>query len=290
MTEYQLTSDIESLYQNHFQDRTRSVDDEVKNVIADCLSYWKEWYFDGGVEWEYKRFITAIKNFQKETEKQFWHWKSENVILLLSIEKDMIPVVAKVSKGNLKDPSTLLLFQLHNIIRRFKISIELSKLRQVTDRLDIKLSLDGVYPHRDLGSYDVKRFIGKISKLYEYNYSDRTQIIEKIKYCFENFTRIRKDTQAFAYLSEIYNDMLSISGTLNSDQEKNINDDQEKATPDHNQDNGDTKVTMLLSKLRDQATGDTSLTIILFELRNLIYRYEMDFALSAVERTSRTYL
>jgi hypothetical protein len=47
---------------------------------------------------------------------------------------------------------------------------------------------------------------------------------------------------------------------------------------------------MLLSKLRDQVTGDTSLTIILFELRNLIYRYEMEFALSAVERTSRTYL
>jgi hypothetical protein len=280
MTEYELTSKIESLYHDNFPDRPRSVDDEVKNVIADCLSHWQGRYFDGGVEYEYNKFITAMKTFQKETEKRFWHWQSENVILLLSIEKDMIPVVAKVSNGNLQHPSTILLFRLHNIIRRFKITIELSNLRQVIDRLDIKLSLD--YPHRDLGSNNIKIFIGKILTLYRDNYSDRTQIIQKIEYCINNYLHIKKDTQAFANLSDIYDDMLSISGTLN--------DDQEKATLDHNPDNGDAKVPMLLSKLHDQVTGDTSLTIILFELRNLIYRYEMDFALSAVERTSKTYL
>jgi hypothetical protein len=117
--------------------------------------------------------------------------------------------------------------------------------------------------------------------LYKEHYSNRTQIIEKIEYCIHNYLQIRKDTEAFAYLSDIYNDMLSISEAQNGDQEKATNGDQDKS---------DTKVTMLLSKLRDQVTGDTSLTIILFELRNLIYRYEMEFALSAVERTSRTYL
>jgi hypothetical protein len=282
MTEYELTSKIESLYNTHFKDRPRFVEDEVKNVIADCLSYWKACNFDGsGVDWEYKQFIIAIEKFKNETGTLLWHGKSENVLLLLSIEKDMIPVVAKVSKGNLQHPSTILLFRLHNIIRRLKISIELSRLRQVTDRLDIKLSLDGVYPYRDLGSNNIKRFIGKILTLYKDHYSDRAQIIKKIQYCFENFIRIRKDTEAFANLSEIYDDMLSISEAQNGDPEKATNGDQDKS---------DTKVTMLLSKLRDQVTGDTSLTIILFELRNLIYRYEMDFALSAVEMTSRNYL
>jgi hypothetical protein len=271
MTEYELTSNIENLYNTHFKDRPRFVQDEVNNVITDCLSYWKGCNFE---------FITAIQKFKKETEQLLWHGKSENVLLLLSIEKDMIPVVAKVSNGNLQHPSTILLFRLHNIIRRLKISIELSRLRQVTDRLDIKLSLD--YPHRDLGSNNIKIFIGKILTLYKDNYSDRTQIIQKIEYCISNYLHIKKDTQAFANLSDIYDDMLSISGTLN--------DDQEKTTLDHNPDNDDAKVPMLLSKLRDQVTGDTSLTIILFELRNLIYRYEMEFALSAVERTSRTYL
>ena len=63
MTEYELTSDIESLYNTHFKDRPRFVEDEVKNVIADCLSYWKGCNFDGrGVDWEYRQFITAIEN------------------------------------------------------------------------------------------------------------------------------------------------------------------------------------------------------------------------------------
>jgi hypothetical protein len=280
MTEYQLTSEIETLYYDNFKDRPRSVGDEVKIVIADCLSYFKGAYF-GGLQYEYERFIGSIKSFKTESERLDWERKSENVVLLLSIEKDMIVLVGKISKGNLKDPSTLLLFRLHNIIRRFKLSIELTKLRQVTNRLDTKLSLDGVYPHRYLGSFDIEKFIYKILKLYNEKYSDRSEMIEKIKFCASKYQFMRKDDKAFTYLSDIYNDMLSISEAQNSDQEKATNGDQDKS---------DTKVTMLLSKLRDQVEGDTRLTMILFELRNLIYRYEMDFALSAVERTSNTYL